>query len=209
LALVLALGGLGVGFAMWSETLTIDGTVNTGTFDVTFTAASWDDTGEEKDIGSGGVTGVPGDELVFTLTNVYPCYGGDLDFTISNSSSPLGTIPGHVDSVWFHAKGPGKYGTEIDVHGNFVGSTIAFIACNRVELPVCSWLYFDLDNDCDADVSLHLKDGFICSQIDPPGIGENGSATGTINVHIEQGADEDDTYYFNIEVDVVQWNEAG
>jgi len=34
LALVVALGALGVGYAMWSDTITIDGTVNTGTVDI-------------------------------------------------------------------------------------------------------------------------------------------------------------------------------
>ena len=34
LALVVALGGLGVGYAMWSDTITISGSVNTGTLDL-------------------------------------------------------------------------------------------------------------------------------------------------------------------------------
>ena len=34
LALVLALGTLGVGYAMWSDTITITGTVNTGSVDL-------------------------------------------------------------------------------------------------------------------------------------------------------------------------------
>ncbi|MCD6391565.1 MAG: hypothetical protein J7L92_06220, partial [Dehalococcoidia bacterium] len=34
LALVLALGTLGVGFAMWQDTVTIEGTVNTGSVDL-------------------------------------------------------------------------------------------------------------------------------------------------------------------------------
>ncbi len=43
MALVLAMGMLGVGYAMWSETLTIDGTVHTGTVDVEFSQYSNDD----------------------------------------------------------------------------------------------------------------------------------------------------------------------
>jgi predicted ribosomally synthesized peptide with SipW-like signal peptide len=34
LALVLAVGSLGIGYAAWTDTLTIDGTVNTGTVDI-------------------------------------------------------------------------------------------------------------------------------------------------------------------------------
>jgi len=40
LALVVALGALGVGYAMWSDTITIDGTVNTGTVDINVTGYS-------------------------------------------------------------------------------------------------------------------------------------------------------------------------
>jgi len=36
LALVLALGGMGVGYAMWSDTVVINGSVATGTLDVSF-----------------------------------------------------------------------------------------------------------------------------------------------------------------------------
>ena len=40
LALVLALGSLGVGYAMWSDTVTISGTVNTGSVDIDITGVS-------------------------------------------------------------------------------------------------------------------------------------------------------------------------
>lgn len=42
MALVLALGMLGVGFAMWSDTVTINGTVNTGSVSVTLSQVSND-----------------------------------------------------------------------------------------------------------------------------------------------------------------------
>ena len=34
LAIVLALGALGIGYAAWTDTITINGTVNTGTVDI-------------------------------------------------------------------------------------------------------------------------------------------------------------------------------
>ena len=36
LALILALGSLGVGYAMWSDTVTVDGPVTTGTLNLSF-----------------------------------------------------------------------------------------------------------------------------------------------------------------------------
>lgn len=50
MALVLALGALGVGFAMWSDTITIDGTVNTGNVDIVVT--DWSNTWVWKVVGN-------------------------------------------------------------------------------------------------------------------------------------------------------------
>jgi len=49
LALVMALGGLGVGYAMWSDTLTITGNVNTGEVVVEFTSQYDNDDSHQLD----------------------------------------------------------------------------------------------------------------------------------------------------------------
>ena len=207
LTLVLALGSLGIGYAMWAETIDVSATVNTGVLDVQFTAGSWDETPEVdgKEVGSGEVDTVfPSDAMSLILEKAYPCYGGDVVFTVGHESNECQNIPAHVTNVYFHAKGDGKYGTAIDADGNFVGATTPFVACDLVDLPECTTLYFDLDNDCDADISLHLKTGLICVQFDPP----DGTVNGKVNIHVEQGADGCDTYTFDIVVKAVQWNEA-
>lgn len=209
LALVLALGGLGVGFAMWSETLTITGTVDTGDLDADFQSGSVTFV-QDKEVATGSATVNEADDkqLDVLIIDAYPCLSGDIEFTIVN----VGDIPAHVTKVEFHAKGDGKYGYELD-SADPTGKTIlnptSFVACNLIELEECIWLYFDLDNDCDADLSLHLKSDpkLICTQFDPPAIGTS-TVNGKINFHIEQGANELDTYYFNIDITVVQWNEA-
>ncbi len=43
LALVLGLGGMGIGYAMWSDTLTIGGTVGTGEWGTSETGYAWGD----------------------------------------------------------------------------------------------------------------------------------------------------------------------
>ena len=48
LALVLAMGSLGVGYAMWDKTLYIDGTVNTGSWEVGGTPGFWKDWGSHQ-----------------------------------------------------------------------------------------------------------------------------------------------------------------
>ncbi len=47
LVLAITMAGLGVGFAMWSETLTIDGTVGTGKVDAVFSTAECNDEGND------------------------------------------------------------------------------------------------------------------------------------------------------------------
>ena len=97
LALVLALGALGVGFAMWDKTLYIDGTVNTGEVNAIFTTASCteDPEVEGKDVGSCTLTGIGEQTLTITIDNGYPCYGCTVDFTVDN----IGTIPVKVQSL--------------------------------------------------------------------------------------------------------------
>lgn len=90
LALVLAFGTLGVGYALWYEDLYIEGTVYTGTVDVEWSVyAAWVDEG--KDVSD--ITAViEGDTLVVTITNAYPCAWYMLWFDIHN----VGTIPVHI-----------------------------------------------------------------------------------------------------------------
>jgi len=53
LAVVLALGALGVGYAMWADTVTIDGTVETGDVEVEFSNQMSNDACEGTDISAG------------------------------------------------------------------------------------------------------------------------------------------------------------
>jgi len=99
LALVLVLGTMGVGYAMWDKTLFIDGTVNTGEVNAIFTTASCDDTGidpgHDKDVGSCTVTGAGTQTLTITITNGYPCYECTVNFTVDNTR----TIPVKVQTL--------------------------------------------------------------------------------------------------------------
>ena len=102
---VMALSSLGVGYAMWQETLNISGTVNTGTFDIDLSFNP--NTGIQE-----LVSGVPegstpaaknvadcsallaSDEnsLDITVTNAYPSYTCKVTFDVHNQ----GTIPAHI-----------------------------------------------------------------------------------------------------------------
>lgn len=90
LTLVVALAALGVGYGLWSKTLTIGGTVQTGDLDAVWFYASCDET-EDKPVGEYSVAPDPDDQqiLVVTLDNVYPSYLLDCEIHFGNK----GTIP--------------------------------------------------------------------------------------------------------------------
>jgi len=106
-ALMLALGLSGVAFAHWSETLYIDGTINTGILDVEWSEeGSWDtddytDYGQlispDKNVSS--ITCEIDDEnpnlLHVTVSNAYPC----IDYYNLVDIHNTGTIPVHVLDV--------------------------------------------------------------------------------------------------------------
>jgi hypothetical protein len=94
LAIVLALGSLGVGFALWSETLYINGTVYTGEVDVQWTWCSCSEI-ESKDVAT--VTCDISDPytLYFTVDNGYPCYTADCEVELTN----VGTVPVIIENI--------------------------------------------------------------------------------------------------------------
>ena len=95
LALVIALGTMGVGYALWYEDLFVEGTVNTGDFDLQWTYYGCFDV-EDKDVGN--ITCVPGPDpytLIITVTNGYPCYEGDCEIELTS----FGTVPAHFESI--------------------------------------------------------------------------------------------------------------
>ncbi len=91
--LILALGAVGIGSALWSETLTIDGDVVTGNVDVEFGYTAVDDLGLP---GECDLIATP-DALTVTMTDVYPTYMCYLEINVLN----VGSIPVLVDEpVW-------------------------------------------------------------------------------------------------------------
>lgn len=107
-ALMVALMLAGVSYALWSKTIAIEGTVNTGTFDAIFEGPyTWSATYLVKDV----VTPVPTEKLtgitvtannsadpetlVVTIDGLYPCITIQIDYKIKNN----GDVPWVVNSV--------------------------------------------------------------------------------------------------------------
>ena len=96
-ALIVALAAIGVGSALWSETLTINGNVATGTLDVDYLDA-WTEDNEvpEKDYAECVAITTGGDwpeaRVQFDIYNGYPSYECWAYFVVENT----GSIPVHM-----------------------------------------------------------------------------------------------------------------
>ncbi len=99
LTLVLALGATGVGYALWSDTLYLEGTINTGEVDTCIVSIASDDIGidpgYQKDVASTAVAIVDCKTATVTVTNGYPSYENYVHFT----TSILGTVPVILENI--------------------------------------------------------------------------------------------------------------
>lgn len=98
LALVVALGTVGAAYALWSGTLYINGTVETGSVDGEWSFVGCFDI-EDKDVGttSGQIDGSNPRILHFTIEDGYPSYTGDCQVELHYT----GTVPAHVEAIDF------------------------------------------------------------------------------------------------------------
>jgi hypothetical protein len=213
LAVVLALAGVGAGFAHWSSTVTITETVNTGTLLIgltEFTCAEmyefpegiynqgeW----EGKDVAdisceydqSSFVTGQCGSgysRANVTITNAYPSLRGHVTYRVKN----LGSIPVIMETIvisdpsgeldWHNVNSPAPSPSE-----QFLGCLYRDINGNGQyddgEEVICFWKVNNIGTQ------LHCGD----------------SVKSEIDLHVEQDATEQGhTYHVQIEIMGIQWN---
>lgn len=173
---------------------------------------------EEKEVASTSceILG-DGDRMRITVENGYPCYWGDVAFSLDN----IGTIPVRIDCLQLlSASGP--------------GGSISFDS--QVPLDTSSWIGIDADGQAwydmtsvapeqlhdfvvehSIDFSIRLSELAICQQIegvedgDTKAIGLVDGDTaipGDICVHVEQAARQNATYRFDVGICACQWNEV-
>ncbi|RDV82530.1 hypothetical protein [Ammonifex thiophilus] len=102
LVMVIALALMGAAYAAWTETININASVATGTYDVTFSSVSTNDVGDTVDPGADKNVGkteatISEDAKTITVTaeNTYPGYNAEVTYKIKNT----GTIPLKVQSI--------------------------------------------------------------------------------------------------------------
>ena len=159
----------------------------------------------------------PGDPDIMrvTVTNGYPCYWGDIAFTLDNK----GTIPVHIAGLRLvEVDGPDSEPFVVDA---MLGPAMTWLVdADEGELfdlstvPADQLHGFIMEHG--IDFSVHLSELAICQQFHPEeeltrGVGgeENGSSVpGDICVHVEQAAQQGVEYTFEVQIAACQWNEV-
>lgn len=199
LALVLALGTLGVGYAMWSDEVIIEGTVDTGTLRIGIIKAEAElyqdkpvatvELSFEDEIGPWDCDSPPGAEdsaygkLVVTLNNTFPCLEVDIEFYVGG----MGTIPIHITGI--NMTDPtGELTSEWDP-AHLPGTT---------SNPKG---YFYLTNDPEKEHVINFEViNLICSQLH-----QCTPDKADLILHVKQPAEQDHTYKFEFKVIGQQW----
>ena len=223
LAIVLALGTLGVSYAMWDKYIYIDATVNTGEVDAIFVSAFTDDDGvvdnpayDAGDDGGGtdydhwGAASSDDPSMAGPNPSRYNKDVGKcwvetdadpqiLHFYVANG------YPCYWNTLWFEIKNTGT------VPVNIEGLTLT---------PVGD---IDRDNDGNPDITASISDLILYTQIDPYSWSGQ-TEWGNVDIHVNQtlpdgdprlldrpaGAvgGENEVYEFTVEIWLVQWNES-
>lgn len=101
LVLVIALGSLGAGYAYWSQSLTVTGTVNAGNLAATIVGTGSNDSlganmGASIVVTPGTATPIGSANCSATINNIYPGYTGTATMTITNTGSlPIKVVTGN------------------------------------------------------------------------------------------------------------------
>lgn len=111
LLLVFALGTMGVSYALWSDNLFINGTVETGSIDANWSVESVTDD-ETKEFSEMLVVGDGTKTLDITITNAYPC----VTYTLAWDIDCGGSVPIHFEPPVIAQGFPGEF-TFTDVSG--------------------------------------------------------------------------------------------
>jgi hypothetical protein len=213
LALTVALGAMGAGFAHWSQTLYINGTVETGTFLVGFEDQYTDD--------PPAVDGTPGVIIPQNSPddgtidpgydkNVAACdcellfYKGDHDGVDLFEKVHVTVLNGYPCYTNILTVTIGNGGT---IPANVGDASVTVIngvpLAQAIPLPKCETVPVDLNGDGLPDINLHW-DGPEDQQIDPCQTKDF-----TLTIHVKQDISDGSaptTNTFEIEIETVQWN---
>jgi len=212
IALVLALGSLGVGYAAWTDTIAVSGTVTTGSVAWEFTTCSLLDEFEPADPGGDYPTTTPD----YTTNDGFVPNAEGLDYW------KLDKNVGWGEQLRVDSDGDGDYDTlEVTLNNVYPSyfNTLAFYVRNIGTVPLKidhvningtkvfshnTLVKLDLDGDTVDDFEIWWGDSFGV-QIEP---GERGPEI-SFWMHVLQPCPQNmlDELHFTIQIVGVQWNE--
>ena len=104
LVLVLSLGAMGASYALWSDVLFLEGTVDTGDIGIEWSQGEPYDEGDDKFVSTYGCS-IDGDTLHLWIDNAYPCVSYFFPLDIHGTGSiPVHTLMtitgGTLDPAW-------------------------------------------------------------------------------------------------------------
>jgi hypothetical protein len=197
-SLIILLSIFGISYAHWTDTLVINGNINTGSIDPVFTSpySNIDDGNDwtcgpqfmnpdpeeatpPKDIGSSLIEVIDSKTLRVTLTDVYPCYYTNLGWHIRNE----GTVPCALWKVIFTPDNNPAGKIEITKAGTY--------------------FTMDLDGDGKDDIEVNWGNSFR-EQLDPG----PGKLEMSFEIHVLQDAPQGSKLPFTIELVFANWNEV-
>jgi predicted ribosomally synthesized peptide with SipW-like signal peptide len=190
LAVVLALGVLGVGFALWSQQLTITGTVETGTLLVGIRDTGTNDPPPD-------LTTPPG-----VVKPIDPPNDGTIDEGYDKNVGAIESINGKYkftkDNVDYYHDITYKI---TNAYPCYTG-TGSFAVANGGTIPVKVKTIKVTGGNID-EITFKFAGVVEGQQIEPCTV-----VRGTVSFHVEQVALENTTYTITVEMDFWQWNEA-
>jgi hypothetical protein len=198
--LFIALASVGIGYGLWSKTLYIDGTVNTGSVDSVFVDPFTDDDNEvnDKELDAGDV----GECKEYMYGEVGSCDPADSGHNVPRKDKDVGECFAVLDP------------------DDKTNETLLIKITNAYPSYYCT-AFFDIHNTGSVPVkiqSLGLKgsditagyvtaewtDVYVGQQIDPC---SGNMVSGDIDIHVEQSAPQGETLELEGTIQLVQWNE--
>jgi len=207
LALVIALGTLGVGYAKWSDTVTINANIESGNVCIKFDGAG---------------------------TNVDPCTSNNLDYTmIFDGEYWIVASPDTQIDEDLEPKNVGCTTTSLSADGKTLTVTLnnvypGYLADMELHIRNCGTIPVKIEGFTYTAVSSSCGDDFCISGADydwkTPGpcqllvkyandeeatqIHPGRFTTSSFLILVDQSAKQGCTYTFTIEIDAAQWNEV-
>jgi hypothetical protein len=224
MGVIIAVGAVGMSYALWGKTLFLEGQINTGVVNTEFRQAFTDDDHVVDDPaldsldlavcqpgqGAGCDPAASGPDPKPRYTKDVASCTARLATNAEDADSAAGAQKGFVDilggypsyycTAWFPIHNNGTIPVKV-MRIDITDGQGTIIVANAIPSRVYS---LDLTGDGETDLHLHLTDLALGQQIDA-----SQTALMNLDMHVFQPAPQSTTFGFGVHVQLGQWNEVG